>query len=225
MAEHPVIQSEDDAREAKKLLDRAKGCAGDIEAERDKQVRPLNEEIAAINTRYKSVHNTDSKKPGALDKIVSELKARLTDFAKAEEARRLAEADRKQREAEEAERLSLDAARRESEAIDNARAGELGVDVTRVVVEAQARAADAAKAQREAARAERGADVKIGGGWGRAASLRTTETLKVDDPVRAVIAIGTNEKINEAILSAARDYRKRHGKLPTGVSADTKRSI
>jgi hypothetical protein len=225
MAEHPAIENEDDAREAKKLLDRAKSCAGDIEAERDKLVRPLNEQITEINARYKAVHNTDSKRPGILDKVVGELKARLGAFIKAEEDRREREAAAKRREAEEAERLAREAEAREREAIENAKAGELGVDVTQVVVEADTAFSEFEHAAREAARAERDAHVKIGGGWGRSASLRTKETLVLDDPVLAIRSIGVNEAIRDAILTAARAYRKLHGKLPNGVSAVSERQL
>jgi hypothetical protein len=225
MKEHPVIQTAHDAHEAKKLLDSAKATAGDIEAERDGKVRPLNTAIADINFRYKAVHNTDSKKPGLLDKIVNELKARLTAFVKAEEARREHEAAAKHHNAEEAERLSLEAAQREREAIDNARAGELGVDVTAVVVEADALAAAHARAEREAARADRDAHVKIGGGWGRSVSLRTKETLILTHPMVAIKTMGVTDKIREAILSAARDYRSEKGTLPEGVVSQTIREI
>lgn len=225
MAEHPVIQTEDDARAAKLLLDRAKATAGDIEDERDSKVRPLNTAIAEINSRYKAVHNTDSKKPGTLDKTVNELKARLTDFVKAEEARREREAQEKRRQAEEAERVAREADERERQAIENARAGELGVDVTAVVVEADSRFAAFQKAGREAARAERETHVKVGGGFGRAVSLRTQETLILDDPVLAIRSVGVNEKIRDAILAAARDYRRLHGKLPAGVSSAIERHV
>lgn len=225
MAEHPVIATEDHAREAKKLLDQAKSCAGDIEAERDKLVRPLNEQIDEINSAYKAVHNKDAKRPGTLDKVVNELKQRLAEFLRAEEARRAAEAEAALRAAEEAERIAREAEAREREAIENAKAGELGVDVTQVVVEADSRFAEFKKADREAARAERNADVRIGGGWGRAASLRTKETLILDDPIQAIRAIGVNEGIRDAILTAARAYRKIHNKLPSGVSAVTERNL
>jgi hypothetical protein len=225
MAEHPAISNEDDAREAKKLLDRAKSCAGDIEAERDKLVRPLNEQISEINVRYKAVHNTDSKKPGILDKVVGELKARLGVFIRGEEDRRAAEAEAKRIAAEEAERLAREAEAREREAIENAKAGELGVDVTQVVVEADSRFAEFKKADREAARAERDAHVKIGGGWGRSVSLRTKETLVLENYNKAITAIGPHPKIEEAILSAAREYRKTHDKLPAGVTAVVERQV
>ena len=225
MADNPVIQDEDKAREAKKLLDRAKTSAAEIEDERDRKVRPLNEEVAAINAAYKAIHNTDAKKPGIFDKVVNELKARFAVFLRAEEVRRQAEAEAKRRAAEEAERIAREAEATEREAIANAQAGELGVDVTQVVVEADSRFSEFKKADREAARAERDSHVRIGGGWGKSAALRTVETLILDDPIAAIRSIGVNEGIRDAILTAARAYRKLHGKLPNGVSAVTERNL
>ena len=225
MKEHPVIQAQEEAREAKLLLDRAKACAGEIENERDRLVRPLNEQIVVINSKYKPVHNADPKKPGTLDRIIAELKARLSLFIKAEEARREQEAAEKRRIAEEAERVARAAEQAEREAIANAQAGELGVDVTQVVIEADSRFAEFQKADRAAQRADRETHVRIGGGWSNAVSLRTKETLILDDPIQAIRAIGVNEKIRDVILSAARDYRKLKGKLPTGVSSVTERQV
>lgn len=224
MAEKPAIASEDEAREAKLLLDRAKNCAADLEAERIKLVSPLNEQVETINAQYKEVHNK-SGRPGRLDKVVNELKVRLAEFIKGEESRRQAEADLLRQQAEEAAAIARAAEAREQEAIANARAGELGVDVTQVVVEADQRFADFKRADREAARAERDAHVKIGGGWGNAASLRAKETLVLVSYGKAINAIGKNEKIETAILSAARDYRKLHGKLPDGVDAVLTRAL
>lgn len=225
MKERPAVSNEDEAREAKLLLDRAKSCAGELEAERDRQVRPLNQQIADINSKYKAVHNTDSKKPGLLDKVVAELKARLAVFIRAEEARRLREAEEKRLAAEEAEQAARDAEAKEREAIENAKAGELGVDVTQVVIEADSRFADFKKANREAARAERESNVKIGGGWRRSVSLRTKETLVLVNYGQALRAIGPNDKIRDAILSAARDYRKEKGCLPEGVISETTKEL
>lgn len=225
MSERPAINNEADAREAKLLLDRAKNCSAEIEAERDKLVRPLNEQIDTINTKYKTFHNKDAKKPGLLDKIANELKSRLSLFIKAEEDRRLHEAECKRRAAAEAERLAREAETREREAIANAKAGELGIDVTQVVVQADSRFAEFKKADREATRAERETHVKIGGGWGNAASLRTKETLVLNDAFKALAVIGITENIETAILSAARDYRRLHKVLPAGVSALTERCI
>src|SRR6185312_9538969 len=103
--------------------------------------------------------------------------------------------------------------------------GELGVDVTQVVVAADTAFSEFEHAAREAARAERDAHVKIGGGWGRSASLRNKETLVIVHYGRALKAIGPNDKIREAILSAARDYRKEKGNLPDGVEAQFTRDL
>jgi hypothetical protein len=225
MAENPVIETGEQASAAKKLLDSAKSCAADIEDARGKLVRPLNEQVTAINSEHKAVHNTDAKKPGTLDKIVNTLKASLAVFIKAEERRREIEAEAKRLEAEEAARIAREAEEREKEAIANSQAGELGVDVTAVVVEANAAFADFKKADRAATVAERDAHVKIGGGWHRSASLREKETLVLNSYAKAITAIGPHPKIEEAILSAAREYRKTHNTLPAGVSAVIERTL
>jgi hypothetical protein len=225
MAENPVIETGEQASAAKKLLDSAKSCAADIEDARDKLVRPLNEQVTAINTEHKAVHNTDAKKPGTLDKIVNTLKASLATFIKAEEQRREIEAEAKRLEAEEAARIAREAEEREKEAIANSQAGELGVDVTAVVVEANAAFADFKKADRAATVAERDAHVKIGGGWHKSISLRTKETLVLVSYGKAIKAIGPNDKIRDAILSAARDYRKEKGCLPEGVLSEQTRDL
>lgn len=225
MKEHPVIANEDDAREAKKLLDRAKGSAGEIEHERVRLTKPLNDQIEAINAKHKGVHNTDKKKPGVLDLVMIELKDRLTEFIKAEEDRRAAEAEQRRLEAEEAARIAAAADAAKQEAIENAKAGELGVDVTQVVIDAKAKADAFGKADRALARADRDAHVKIGGGWGKSVSLRTAETLVLVSYGRAIKAIGPNETIRDAILTAAREYRRQNGQLPDGVEAEHTRKL
>jgi acyl-CoA-binding protein len=226
LAEHPVIQTEDEAREGKLFVDRMRATLGEIEDTRIALTKPLNDELDKINATYKSVHNTDKNKPGTFDKIFNELKARLTAFAKAEEARKEALALEAKRVRDEAEREALEAEQRERDAIENARAGELGVDVTQVVVEADSRFNTFKQADRAAARAEREINTRIGGGFsGRAIGLRSKETLVLESYNRAIKAIGPNAKIEEAILSAARDYRKTHGDLPDGVTTITERTI
>lgn len=225
LAEHPLIYSEEQARDAKLLLDRSKASAGEIEDARVKETKPLNEQLTEINGRYKSMHNTDPKKPGVLDKVMGELKRRLTVYAQAEEAKRLAKAEAERRAAEEAARIAREAEAREQEGIANAKAGELGVDVTQLVVAADKAFHDFQKADRAAAVAERDANVKIGGGWERAVSLRTKETLVLEHYGRAIKTIGPHPKIEEAILSAAREYRNANGVLPDGVTAKVERRI
>ena len=225
MADHPVIQSEEDAREAKLLIDRAKAALEAVETERDGKVRPLNEQVKAINGEYKALHNTDAKSPGTFDKVLGELKQRLGAFLLAEEARRAREAEDARRKLEEAERVAREAEAREAEALANAAAGEIGVDVAAVTQEADTAFKDYERQSRFAERAERDTKVKIGGGFGNAASLRTKETLILEDAKACLKAVGVTEKVREALLSAARDYRKLKGELPKGVRAETERAL
>lgn len=225
MKDNPVIQTAEQAKEAKLLCDRAKVALDEIEAERNKQVRPLNEQVSAINDKFKALHNTDKKKPGTFDRIFLELKSRVSAFLVAEEDRRRKEAEEAAAKLAEAERIAREAEEKEREAIENAAAGELDVDVAEVTQAADEAFADYQRESRFAARAERDTKVKLAGGFGKAASLRTVETLHLDSYNLALKAIGPQPKIEEAILSCAREYRKTHGRLPDGVTATTERVL
>lgn len=225
MKECPVIETDEQATEAKKLLDRAKNSAAEIEDARTTLVAPLNEQVEDINARHKAVHNKDAKKPGTLDLVARELKLRLTRFIEAEEARRKAELQRATEEAERIAEAARQADAAKQEAIANAKAGELGVDVTQVVVEASNTAKALEKAARVVARADRATHVKVAGGWGNSVSLRTAEVLVLESYGKAIKAIGPNDKIRDAILSASRDYRREHGHLPDGVKAEYERKL
>jgi hypothetical protein len=224
LADHPTIETEDDARAAKPFLDRAKLSLEEVEAERDSKVRPLNETVDAINAKYKALHNVDKKKPGLFDKIVIELKARVAAFMIKEEQRRAREAEIARLAQEEAERLAREAEAREAEALENAKAGEI-IDVVEVTKQADEAFEEFERQSRFAARAEKNVNVKIGGGFGRTASLRDAETLHLDSYSLALKAIGPNDKVRDAILIAARDYRKLHGELPAGVRATYERKL
>lgn len=224
LTDHPTIQSEDDARAAKPHLDRAKAAFEDIERERDGLVRPLNEKVAGINSEYKGFHNTDAKKPGAFDRILIELKARVSAFLIREEERKRREAEEAQRKLEEAERIAREAEAKEQEALSNAKQGEI-VDIASVTQDADTAFAEFEKQSRFTARAERDTKVKVGGGFGRAASLRDTETLHLEHYGRALKAIGPHPKIEEGILAAAREYRRTHDELPDGVTATYERKL
>jgi hypothetical protein len=78
---------------------------------------------------------------------------------------------------------------------------------------------------RFADRAERDTKVKIGGGFGASVGLRNSETLQVDDALKAIVIIGITDRIREAILTEARAYRKANGRLPDGISAQTERKL
>lgn len=225
LAEHPVIQTEEQARETKPFLDRAKAALDEVEAERDGKVRPLNESVDAINAKYKALHNIDKKKPGLFDRIVNELKARVSAFMVAEENRRAKEAELARQAQEEAERIAREAEKAELEALQNAAAGELDINIAQVTQAADEAFSEFERTSRFAARAEKDTKVKLGGGFQKAVSLRTVETLHLESYSKALKAIGPNEKIAEAILSAAREYRKVHGHLPDGVTATEERKL
>lgn len=214
----PVIETEETAREAKLFLDRAKATQGDLEAARKAEADPLYAAWKGVNERFKPATEH-------LSRVTDELKARLTAFIRAEEAKRQREAEEKRRAAEEAERAAREAEAAEREARENASMGEIGVDVGEAIQQADDAFDDAQRMAREAARAERDANVRIGGGFGRVASLRTKETLVVVDAAKAIKAIGLTDKIKDAILSSARDYRKLKGELPKGIIAETERAL
>lgn len=213
MAEMPIIETEESARDAKLFLDRGKLCIKDLEDERDGKVRPLNEQVKAINETYKSPRDK-------LQTLILTLGNRLAFFLRAEEQRRLAAAKEAARIAEEAEQRAREAERLEQDAIASADSGELGVDIAAHVDAANSAFRDFEKADRQAARAEKETHVKIGGGFSRAVSLRPKETLIVRDPVVAITEIGLTEEIQEAIIKSARAYRKLRGRLPGGVNAE-----
>lgn len=225
MADHPVIQTEEEARAAKPLIDRAKAAMEELEAERDGKVRPLNDKVAEINAEYKAVHNTDPKRPGTFNKIFNELKARVADYLRKEEQKRLAAAAEARRIQEEAERQAREAEAREREALENASAGEVGIDVASVTKEADEAFSTFERQSRFADRAERDTKVKLGGGFGSAVTLRTGETLHVEDALKAIVILGATDRICEAILTEARAYRKANGRLPDGVSSTTERKL
>lgn len=214
MAEHPVIDGEEDARAAKLLLDRGRLCIADLEDERAKRVKPHRETIEEINTHYKAPK-------GILERVLAGLRDRVTAYIRAEEAKRIEAAREAARIAEEAQR-KLDAARLlEQEALGATDSGELGVDLKAAVVATDSARRDAAKAGRHADFAERQTHVKIGGGIGRATSLREKETYTVVDAVAALHDMGTDDDIDAAIIKKARAFYRLHKKAPEGISRTT----
>jgi hypothetical protein len=225
LAAVPVIENDDQAQQAKLHVDRVRSSCGALEAERASRVKPLNDQLADINAEYKAIHNTDQKRPGTLDKLFNELRARLTAFVEIEERRRQEEAESARLAAQDAERIAREAEAKEREAIQDAKVGE-ATDIGAATLEADEAFSRFGKLDREAQRAERETNVRISGGFsGRALSLRSSETLVLESYSKAITAIGQNPKIEAAILSAARDYRKKKGTLPAGVVAVTERKI
>lgn len=225
MRDNPVIQTPTQATEAKRLIDLAKIAFDEMEAERVKLVDPLNKQVKEINARYKPLHNTDSKSPGTLDKIVIEAKARGTAYLTALERERMRLAEEAAQVAAEAEKRAREAEDREREARENASLGEAGIDMAEITAQADAAFAEFERSSRFAARAERDTKVKLTGGIGNNMGLRQHETLTVTDWKAAIEDIGMTPEIEEAILKGARAYRSENHELPSGVTSDIARRL
>lgn len=210
----PVVQSDDDAKSAKGFFDRAKAALAEMEIDRDRKVRPLNETVTAINGEFKAAS-------APLTKLRDELTSRMRAFALAEEARRAAALEAARQAEREAERIAREAEAAEAEARENAAQGEF-TDAGTAIAVADDAFNDYQTAARAAALAAREAKVKVAGGTGRAFALRTKETLTITDPAVGLAAIiagaggALPDKIADALLSAARNYRTLMGALPKG---------
>lgn len=222
--DNPVLTEGTHVVEAKRLVEHARGAMAELEAERVALVDPLNKQVASINGKYKSVHNTDSKKPGTFDKVLYQLKARLTAYALAEEEERQRKADALRIAAEQAEATARAAEAAEQQAKQDAVVGVVDTGVAEKIAAADQAFKEYETASRFAARAERDVTFRISDG-GKTLAMRTEKTLVLESYGKAIKAIGKNEKIETAILSAARDYRKLHGKLPDGVTEVSERKF
>jgi hypothetical protein len=218
LIDNPVIQTGIQAKQGSLLVERTRKLFQDIEDARKAEVGPLNEQVKTINSRYRDAR-------GPLESVLTELCVRLNLFTVREEERRRQEADEKRLAAEALEMEARRAEEAEREAKQNATMGEI-VDVADRIVEADQAFSRFQKAERAAAVAERDTHVRLPSQLGgKALSLRSKETLTVDNALKAMSEIGSHPKINESILVAAREYRKRFGRLPAGVSASHTRSI
>lgn len=217
-AEHPAVSSEQEARDIKLHIDRAKLCIRDLEDDRDRQVRPLNERVAAINGANRQV-----KRP--LEAVLDSMLGALDAFIKAEETKRIKAALEAQERAALAAEVAREAEKLEREQVENAQMGEVGIDIAAAAKEADAAFNDYVVAERAAIRAKEDVKIRIGGGIGRAIGLREKETLHVEDAVAAITEIGLVENIRLAILTAARAFRKLHDRLPNGVSSTIDRNV
>ena len=219
LKDYPVIQSPADAKQGGAFVERTRIALNELETERAVKVGPLNAQLTKINGAYRMVRDP-------LEKVLRELKRRLTDYATAEEAKRQAEAARLRAEAEAQEAAARAAEAAEQDAIAQADVGVLDVDVGAAITEADAAFGDYARADRAAAVAERDSKVRITSAMGgKALSMRSVEVLVISNIHAALKAMAITPKIKEAVLSSARDYRKEFGELPTGIEATQQRSL
>jgi hypothetical protein len=212
------ILDQDMATNAKALVDRANGSLRSMEEERDARVRPLNEQVRAINASYKPAR---TQLEGVRDSLVDH----LTDYAKRLEAERLAIAEAARKEAQAAAEAAIEAERLANEAYDDAGQGVCDIDLDHFAEQADRSISAMALAARVAQRAQRDTKVRIGGGFDRVMTLKTKEILTVTDWKAAIDEMGLTDGIADAILTAARAYRKAFGDLPAGITVTNERSL
>lgn len=218
MLENPVIQSATDAKNGGGYVERTRLTLAELEAERTVKVGPLNKELSAINSAYRTVREP-------LEGALKELRRRLTKYASDLEAERAKEALRLREEAEAKEAAARAAEAAEQNAIACADVGEC-TDVAGAIAEADAKFSEFKKADHAAAVAARDVPARIGSVMGgRSLAMRTTRKLVVDDAAKAVTAIGLTDKLRTAIVQCAKDFEQAHGELPAGVSETWERTM
>jgi hypothetical protein len=218
LTENPVIQDQKQAKEAGGFIERTRISLKALEDERTEKVGPLNVQLKAINDLYRGVRDP-------LEKVLSELKRRVTAYTTAEEEKRRAEAERLRAEAEAKAFAAQQAVLAADDAVACADVGEV-TDAGQAIADADAAIKAAGIAERTAARAEREQTARIASVMGgKALSMRTQEILDVTNAVAAIKCMGLTDKIRDAILSSARAYREDFGQLPEGVTATTQRRM
>lgn len=219
LKENPVVQSHAEAKQAGGWIERTRIALKTMEDERVELVAPLNEKLSTINGAYRVVRDP-------LTKLYDLLRARVTAYTRAEEAKRAAEAERLRQEAAEKERLAREAEANEAAAIAGAEVGEL-TDVGVATIEADAAFLDYSRTNREAQRAERNVNVRIGSVMGgRSLAARTETVLTIDDPQVLLTALGfLSERTADSLKTDARAFFKETGEWPDGITATKQRSI
>jgi hypothetical protein len=220
LTEHPVIDSAEayaEANDRKALLELA---LKDMAAARETQTKPLHRAWQDACAYWK-------KPIDALDKLKTMLVSeRMQPWAIAEKRRLEAEAAKAAAEAAEKERLAREAEAKEREAVEDAAQG-----VCEDVADATAAADQAFDEFKQANRTASLAERAISSGprsrfAARKTTLRTQEVLTVVDWQVAMAELWKyyETDLTEAILTAARKYRKEHGgaQLPLGIRRDEK---
>lgn len=218
LKENPVVQSLAEAKQAGGWIERTRIALKAMEDERTEKVAPLNEKLSTINGAYRVVREP-------LTKLYDLLRARVTTYTRAEEAKRVAEAERLRKEAEEKERIAREKEADEAAAVAGAEVGEL-TDVGVATIEADAAFLDFSRTNREAQRAERNVNVRIGSVMGgRALAAHTEIVLTIDDPGKLITAMGLSERTAASLRTDARAFFKETGEWPDGITATKQRSI
>ena len=209
LTNHPVILSEDEAREGKLWVDRMSNTSKDMEVELRRTIEPLTKKIGEISLRYIAPRN-------ALKNTYKLLLERIADFLKKEKARREKIATEAAAKAAEAEQHARAAEAVEKEAIADAAAGAIS-DVGKATSDADRAFEVYKKADIVSARAAKEVNPRIGGGIKRALGLRKKESLHITNAISAIEDMGVSDKLAEAIKTAARVFEKQHGRYPVGI--------
>lgn len=219
LADFPTVSTEEEARELKVQIDRAKLCMKDLEDERDGKLQPLTLMLNGIRESYRR-----ARVP--LGAVLDQMLEVLDGYLRREEERRAALAAEAQRIALAAEARAREAERIEAEKRDDALQGEVGIDVAEYSAEADSAFEEFTAAKRAAIIASKEAKVRIGGGFSRALGLRKRETLELEDAVAVLGDLGTvPENVKSALLTAARAFRSVHGRLPKGIKQTVDRTL
>lgn len=222
--EHPVVLTQEDANDAGAAIDRAKRTLADLEADRDAAVRPLNERVKAINAGFREAREL-------VERLVDEVDKTVKAWIRTEEDRKRREAEEARARAAEIERIAREKMEAEEAARADAAVGVLDAGIAEAIIATDAALAEAARAKRDADRAERDAKVRVSGGIGRAMSLRTKRTLRIASLGALLKALTIPEETRDALLAAClkvltpaiKGFRAQHGRLPDGVVEDEER--
>lgn len=220
LKDKPVIQSEHEARAGVALKERTLVAIKEARNERETKTSPLRERLNAIFSAYELV-----KDKGPLETAYGILRKRLTTYATAIEDARIAEANRLRLEAEERERIAREAEAAEAAAIAGADVGEC-TDVGAAIEQADVAFSSFRRADKQAAIAEKNVPVRFASALGgRSQAMRNVEVLMLDNIDAAIKVLGITDKIRDAVLSSARDFRKEFDELPAGIIATYERSL
>ncbi len=220
LAENPAIVDEDAARKANEVRDQGVNMVKALSAADVAETKPMYDAWKDAKARWK-------KPTDALTQVLAELSNRLAAFMRAEEAKRQAIAEEARKKAAELERIAREAEAAEQAAILAAKEGEFS-DAGAAMAKADIAFDQFKDARAEAKVATREEDVRLRSRFGsKATTLRTVETLHVDDPVAALKSMWPDAGIEAALLTAARAWRKAHGgeALPAGIRRTTEQKI
>lgn len=220
LEDNPVIDSLEKAKAAKLLLDRANLALKDLESERKKQVDPLNKQVKEINDRYREPKET-------LALALQAVKGCINVYLETVEAQKIADARAAAEKAEAAKRAAIEAEKAAEKAAEESAQGVI-IDAINPVIEANRAFSNYEKAEREKARLEKSIEQTkiVNKTLGtRATSLREREELILIDPIACIQDMGVSDELAEAILKAAREFRRNNNRVPQGIKIEKTRSV